>query len=97
MFENLSGKKLYRNPKDALIFGVCSGLAHFLSVDVVFVRLIVVVLAVVTRGWAMLLVYAIAVFLIPIDPAQDTVATSQEPKDVTPDAPQKDESQSAGN
>lgn len=83
MFENLKGKKLYRSPNDGLIFGICSGLAHYLDVDVIFVRLIVIVLTFFTHWWPGILAYAVAVFLVPIDPAQETVNKTQSPKDVT--------------
>ena len=84
MLNHLKGKKLYRSPKDALVFGIAAGLAQYLQVDVVFVRLILIAIAVFTNGWPLVLAYAVAVFLIPIDPSQDTVAPRQEPKDVTP-------------
>lgn len=83
MFENLKGKKLYRLPKNALIFGVAAGLARYVGVDVVFVRLALVVLTVLSGWWPMPVAYVIAAILIPVDPIQDTVASSQEPKDVT--------------
>jgi phage shock protein PspC (stress-responsive transcriptional regulator) len=84
MFEHLNGRKLYRSPKDAVLFGVAAGLASYLRVDVVFVRLLFFALAILTHWLGFLVVYAIAVILMPIDPAQDTVASTQEPKDVTP-------------
>lgn len=84
MFEYLNGKKLYRSPKDAVIFGVAAGLANYFRIDVVFVRLSFVALALLTHWLGFLLVYIVALILIPIDPAQDTVASTQEPKDVTP-------------
>jgi phage shock protein C len=83
MFEHLNNKKLYRSPKDALIFGVCAGLANYLRVDVVFVRLVLIALAFLSGWWPMLFVYVIALLLVPVDPAQDTIAPTQEPKDVT--------------
>ena len=36
-------KKLYRNPRDKKIAGVCSGIAEYLSVDVTVVRIIFLV------------------------------------------------------
>ena len=84
MFEHLKNKKLYRSPKDALIFGVGAGLAHYLEADVIFVRLFMAVLAYFSGWWPVLLAYIIAVVLMPIDPAQDTVASNQEPEDITP-------------
>lgn len=83
MFEYLKHKKLYRSPKDALAFGVAAGLAQYLQIDVVFVRLVLIGLAFLTGWWPVPLLYVIAMVLMPIDPAQDTVAKSQEPKDVT--------------
>ena len=84
MFEHLKGKKLYRQPDTGLVFGVASGIATFFAVDVVFIRLGLVALAAIF-GWSrLLLVYVIAFVLIPVDPTQDTVASTQEPKDVTP-------------
>jgi phage shock protein C len=84
MFDHLKNRKLYRSPVDGLVFGVCSGLARYFEVDVIFVRLIVLAAIFFTNGWPMLLAYAVAVVLMPIDPAQDSVASHQEPKDVTP-------------
>jgi phage shock protein PspC (stress-responsive transcriptional regulator) len=84
MFDHLKGKKLYRSPRDALVFGIAAGLAQFLQVDVVFVRLAIVVMAFLSGWWPVFLAYVIAVILMPIDPLQDTVESKQEPKDVTP-------------
>ncbi len=84
MFEYLNGKKLYRSPRDAVIFGVAAGLADYFRVDVVFIRLSFVALALLTHWLGFLVAYIVAVILMPIDPAQDTVASTQEPKDVTP-------------
>ena len=36
-------KKLYRNPRDKKIAGVCSGLAEYLGVDVTVVRILFLV------------------------------------------------------
>ncbi len=37
-------KRLYRDPENRMLGGVCSGLAHYLGVDVVIVRLVFVLL-----------------------------------------------------
>lgn len=55
-------KSLMRDTNDQVLGGVCSGLAAYLHVDVVWVRLAMVVLGVVTSG-AMVLVY-LAMWLI---------------------------------
>lgn len=84
MFQHLKNRKLYRSPRDAVVFGICAGLAQYLQVDPVFVRLVVIALAFLSKGWPMLILYVVAAFVVPIDPAQDTVASHQAPKDVTP-------------
>ena len=88
MFERLKGKKLYRSPRDGVLFGICSGLALYLDIDVIFVRLIVLGLLFLSHGWPIIVAYVLAVFIVPIDPAQDTVSAVQTPKDVTPAAVQ---------
>lgn len=40
-------KRLYRNPDDKMIAGVCSGIAAYLGMDVVFVRLVFVLLGII--------------------------------------------------
>jgi phage shock protein C len=82
---NLKGRKLYRSPREAVVLGVCSGVAQYLEVDPVFVRLLTIALSFVFQFWPVAIVYLLAYFLMPIDPAQDTVAKKQEPKDVTPE------------
>ena len=89
MFERIKGKKLYRRPADAILFGVAAGLGEFLQIDVVFVRLAIVLLAILTNGWPTLVAYVAAIVLMPINPAQDSVASEQSPKDVTPPAPKE--------
>lgn len=57
-------KRLYRIRDGAWIAGVCTGLAAYLNVDVAIVRLIAVILGFVTGGW-LLLIYLVAMFIIP--------------------------------
>ena len=40
----MATKKLYRNPNGQMIAGVCTGLADYLDLDLVIVRLIFVLL-----------------------------------------------------
>jgi phage shock protein C len=89
MLKHLKGKKLYRSPKDAMVFGICAGLAKYFEVDVVFVRLFTIALAFFSGGWPVISAYFIGLFLMPIDPAQDTVPSSQAPKDVTDSVPEE--------
>jgi len=96
-FPHLEGRKLYRSPKDAVVFGICAGIAEYLQVDPVFIRLIVLALGIFGSVWPVTIVYVVAAFLIPIDPAQDTVANRQEPKDVTAAEPPQEKMDSNQN
>lgn len=58
-----SPKKLYRNPDDAVICGVCSGLAAFLGIDPVIVR--VIFIAFTLFGGYGILLYIILCLIIP--------------------------------
>jgi phage shock protein PspC (stress-responsive transcriptional regulator) len=56
-------RKLYRNPDDKIIFGVCSGLAAYFGMDVVFVRLLFI--AVTLMGGSGILIYLILFIIMP--------------------------------
>lgn len=60
-------KRLYRDIDNKMLGGVCSGLAWYLGIDVVWVRLIMVALAFIT-GSIMVLIYI--VFWIVVPPAR---------------------------
>ena len=65
MFEGenkMATKKLYRNPNGQMLAGVCSGLAEYLDIDLVIVRLIFVLLF--FFGGHGLLIYVILWILI---------------------------------
>ncbi len=55
-------KKLHRNTKDGMMFGVCSGLSDYFNIDPAFIR-IIWILTVVFYGTG-LLAYLLAVLLI---------------------------------
>lgn len=58
------GKRLYRSQHDRKVAGICGGLAEYLEVDPVLMRVAWVVLAFVSAGIAILL-YAVLIFVIP--------------------------------
>lgn len=87
---NLKNKKLYRSPREAIVLGIAAGVGHYLEIDPVFVRLSWIVLAALTNIWPAVIAYGVLFFVMPVDPAQDTVPSRQEPKDVTEE--QKSES-----
>lgn len=62
----MAEKKLYRNPDEKMIAGVCAGLADYLSLDLVIVRLIFVLLFLL--GGHGVLIYVILWILMPVKP-----------------------------
>ena len=59
----MSDKKLYRSMEDRMLFGVAGGLAEYLNVDPVLVRIFFVLLALST-GWG-LIIYVLMAILMP--------------------------------
>ena len=57
-------RKLYRDPEQTVLGGVCGGLAVYFNMDPVVIRLIVVLLALITSG-AGILVYVILWIIVP--------------------------------
>ncbi len=64
-------RKLYRDPEQAVLGGVCGGLSVYFNMDPVVIRLIVVLLALLTSG-AGIMVYVILWIVVP-----KAVTTSQ--------------------
>lgn len=62
-------KRIYRSRTDRVIAGVCGGLAAYIPVDPVIVRIIAVLLGLWSFG-TVLLVYLILALLIPLEPEQ---------------------------
>jgi phage shock protein C len=62
----MNEKRLTRLATDRMLFGVCSGIAHYLNVDPVLVRLTFVIAAVLTNGAGVLL-YILLALLMPED------------------------------
>ncbi len=58
------GKRLYRSLHDRQVAGICAGLAEYLEIDPVLMRVAWVVLAFVSAGIAIVL-YAVLIFVIP--------------------------------
>ncbi len=61
----MSDKKLFRSQEDSWLFGVAGGLAEYLGIDPVLVRLFFILFALST-GWG-LIVYVALIFLMPED------------------------------
>lgn len=62
-------KRLYRNPKDRILGGVCSGVGNYFDIDPVIIRLIFIILFL-TAGVG-LLAYLLAWIIIPAAPSPE--------------------------
>lgn len=62
--QNSRKRKLYRDPEQTVLAGVCGGLSVYFNTDPVVIRLIVVLLALFTSG-AGILVYIILWIIVP--------------------------------
>jgi phage shock protein C len=64
-------KKLYRSRRDSKLFGLCGGLADTLNVDATLLRLVVIITAVFSGGFPVIVLYVIASMVIPKEPGFD--------------------------
>ena len=63
-------KRLYKSDTDKVLCGVCGGIAEYLNIDPVIVRLL---WAIIALYWgAGLLLYIIACFIIPKNPENES-------------------------
>ena len=69
-------KRLYRSQRDRKLAGICAGLADYLDIDPVLVRVLWVVLAFLSAGIAVLL-YGVLIFIIP---NQDELSRTTSPE-----------------
>ncbi len=59
-----AGKRLYRSQRDRKLAGICAGLADYVGIDPVLMRVAWVMLAFLSVGIAILL-YLVLIFVIP--------------------------------
>ncbi len=57
-----SKKKLFRDPDNAMLFGVCSGLAAYLGIDVLLIRIAFIIFGI---GGTGIVAYIVLIFVIP--------------------------------
>ena len=61
-------KKLYRSNKNKVFAGICGGLGEYLGIDPVVLRLVWFLIVVFTGFFPGVLVYIVAIFIIPPKP-----------------------------
>ncbi len=57
-------KRLYRSKKDKVLGGVCGGIADYLGVDPVIVRLVWILVTIASLGFG-LIAYVVAWLIVP--------------------------------
>ena len=60
-------KRLYRSRRNAMIAGVCGGLAEYMGLDPTVVRLLYVILSLFSAAFPGLLLYIIAALIMPLE------------------------------
>lgn len=81
-----SGRRLMRSRSERMVAGVLGGLGAYFSIDPTWLRIIYVVFAVVTGFWIAVLLYLVAMVLVPEEP-RPGVVPPQWPQGVAPQAP----------
>lgn len=61
-------KKLYKSRIDKKIAGICGGLGDYFEIDPVFIRLLVIIIAIFTGLFLVLIAYIIGAVIIPLEP-----------------------------
>ncbi len=63
--EQIPHKKLYKSSVNRVLTGVCGGVAEYLNMDPVVLRLLWILLVIITGVFPGLFIYIIAAFIIP--------------------------------
>lgn len=64
-------KKLYRSEENKILAGIMGGLGEYFDVDPVFIRLIAVTVLILSGILPGIIVYVIALFLVPRKPSTE--------------------------
>ncbi|MBI1184530.1 PspC domain-containing protein, partial [bacterium] len=62
--QGAADKKIFRDPDEKVIGGVCAGLSHYIGVDVIYIRIFFIVIAAMAAGTGAL-IYAILWAIVP--------------------------------
>lgn len=68
--EQKNHKKLYKSRTDRKIDGICGGLAHYFDIDSTLLRLAWLLIVIFTGIFPGVLVYIIAMFVVPLEPLE---------------------------
>jgi phage shock protein PspC (stress-responsive transcriptional regulator) len=72
-------KRLEQVNEGAILAGICAGIARYTDIDVVWVRIVLVIMTVLS-GFTAVLIYALLMLLLPIEPTRaDSAALGKVP------------------
>ena len=66
----MKNKKLYRDPKNAKLGGICAGIAEYFGTEIWVIRLLVISAFLFSAGFFVVLAYVIAYFMLDEIPEQ---------------------------
>lgn len=67
-------KKLTRSKDTKIVAGVSGGIATYLGIDLIVVRLILLLIFVITGFFPLILIYILIVIFVPVEDKHDIVA-----------------------
>ncbi len=73
-------KKFTRSKDNKILFGVCGGLGEYYKSDPVIIRLIALLIFFLSGFIPLILVYIIAIFIIPIEGEEEVVTKKRQKK-----------------
>ena len=68
-YDSIARRKFHRSRDHAVIAGVCGGLAKYLGLDPMWVRIGYVLVSIFTAAFPGMLVYIVMMFVVPRDDA----------------------------
>jgi phage shock protein C len=77
MEHNHETKKLYRSNTDKVFAGICGGIAEYANVDATVLRLFWLLIVVFSGFFPGVLVYILAIFLVPKQPEHKKPAPTE--------------------
>lgn len=81
-------KRLYRSRRNKVLAGVCGGIGEHMNLDPVLIRMAAVVLTL--FGGVTILIYLIAILVIPLEPYESTAATQTATPESKPESAPQD-------
>lgn len=76
-------KKLFKDPNDVQLDGVCSGFGHYFGIDPTWIRLMWLILTIISGGVFIIIYIAFAIFIPKAETTADQLAMKGEPVNIS--------------